>query len=192
MPTRRPAPGQPSNKSAARRVVDLERYAPALLNWIATKVSRGASQHYLNVFGVGIEIWRCLLLLAIEESISAQQVSRIIGMDKSSVSRCFKSMQAKGLITMGLDSADGRVRIATITAQGRALHDRMIGIALERDRALLAALNDDERDTLFALLWRVHENLPVVERMTERYIAEHFPEAGRRRITTGAESSDDE
>jgi DNA-binding MarR family transcriptional regulator len=191
MPTRRTAPGQPPGKTANRRVVDLERYAPALLNWIATKVSRGASQHYLNVFGVGIEIWRCLLLLAIEESISAQQVSRIIGMDKSSVSRCFKSMQAKGLITMGLDAADGRVRIATLTAQGRALHDRMIGMALERDRALLSALNDDERNTLFALLWRVHENLPVVERMTEQYIAARFPEAAGRRPTVQAESGDD-
>ncbi len=190
MPTRRPAPGPLPDKTPARRVVDLEHYAPALLNWIATSVSRGASQHYLNVFGVGIEIWRCLLLLAIEESISAQQVSRIIGMDKSSISRCFKSMQAKGLITMGLDAADGRVRIATITAQGRALHDRMIGIALARDQALLAALNDNERDTLFALLWRVHESLPAVERMTEQYIADHFPEAARR-AKPGSDSGDD-
>ena len=33
-------------------------------------------------------------------------------MDKASVSRCFKGMQARKLITMGLDAADGRVRIA--------------------------------------------------------------------------------
>ena len=171
--------------------VDLERYVPAFLTWIANKLSRGASQHYLNVFDVGIATWRCLVLLAIHGSISAQQVSRIIGMDKSSVSRCFKSMQAKGLITMGLDATDGRVRIATITAQGRALHDRMIGMALERDRALLAALSDDERDTLFALLWRVHENLPVVERMTEQYIAQNFPEAAGRRAIAPVESDDD-
>lgn len=190
MPTRRSAAGQVPRKAASPRVVDLERYAPALLNWIATKISRGASQHYLEVFGVGIEVWRCLLLLAIEESISAQQVSRIIGMDKSSVSRCFKSMQAKGLITLGLDAADGRVRIATITAKGRELHDRMVGVALERDRALLSALTDAERDTLFALLWRVHENLPTVERMTAKYIARHFPEVARRRATARADPAD--
>jgi DNA-binding MarR family transcriptional regulator len=91
-------------------VEDLERYLPAFLSWIASKLMRGASQHYLNVFGVGVETWRCLMLLAIENSISAQQVSRIIGMDKASVSRCFKRMQASGLITMGLDDADGRLR----------------------------------------------------------------------------------
>ena len=89
--------------------VDLERYVPAFLTWIANKLSRGASQHYLAVFDVGIETWRCLVLLAIHGSISAQQVSRVIGMDKASVSRCFKSMQSRGLVTIGLDAGDGRL-----------------------------------------------------------------------------------
>src|SRR5882762_8825919 len=104
-----------------RNVVDLERYVPAFLTWIANKLSRGASQHYLNVFNVGIETWRCLVLLAVDKSISAQYASRVIGMDKASISRCFKSMQAKGLITMALDADDGRLRIATLTPKGRAL-----------------------------------------------------------------------
>jgi hypothetical protein len=85
-----PAPGS----DAAPNVVDLERYVPAFLTWIANKLSRGASQHYLSIFDVGIETWRCLVLLAIEGSISAQQVSRIIGMDKGSVSRC-QGMRAR-------------------------------------------------------------------------------------------------
>ena len=102
----------------AGTVVDLERYVPAFLTWIANKLSRGASQHYLAAFDVGIETWRCLVLLAIEDSISAQQVSRIVGMDKASVSRCFKSMQARGLITLDLDATDGRLRLATTHEEG--------------------------------------------------------------------------
>ena len=154
---------------------------PAFLTWIANKLSRGASQHYLKVFNVGIETWRCLVLLAVHTSISAQQASRIIGMDKASVSRCFKSMQAKGLITMGLDAGDGRLRIATVTAKGRALHNEILGIALERERALLAVLDESERDTLIGLLKRLHENLPAVETATARYVSNRFPEAARRR-----------
>ena len=79
MPTRRASRQQASPTSQEGRVVDLERYVPAFLTWIANKLSRGASQHYLNAFNVGIEVWRCLVLLAIEDSISAQQVSRIVG-----------------------------------------------------------------------------------------------------------------
>ena len=171
-------------------VVDLDRYVPAFLTWIANKLSRGASQHYLAAFDVGIETWRCLVLLAIEGSISAQNVSRIIGMDKGSVSRCFKSMQAKGLITLRLDADDGRLRIATLTKKGRALHDQIKGIALERERAFLAVLSDPERETLIGLLKRLHENLPAVEMATERYVAQRFPKAARGRART--EENNDE
>ena len=52
MPRRSPAPA-PS--APATQVVDLDRYVPAFLTWIANKLSRGASQHYLSVFDVGIE-----------------------------------------------------------------------------------------------------------------------------------------
>lgn len=162
-------------------VVDLDRYVPAFFTWIANKLSRGASQHYLQVVGVGIETWRCLVLLAVEGSISAQQVSKIIGMDKSSVSRCFKSMQARGLITLALDGTDGRLRIATLTDAGRAMHDQILGIALERERAFLSVLSDEERETLIGLLRRLNDNLPAVETATDRHIAQRFPDRFKRR-----------
>lgn len=181
----------PAPAESVPRVVDLDRYVPAFLTWIANKLSRGASQHYLSVADVGIETWRCLVLLAIEGSISAQQISRVIGMDKSSVSRCFKSMQAKGLITLGLDAGDGRVRIATLTGKGRKLHDQLLGIALQRERALLAVLNPAERDTLIALLTRLHENLPEVDAATERYVTEHFPQAAPRMQARSAGDDDE-
>src|SRR6266496_3265454 len=161
-------------------LINLDRYVPAYLTWIANKLSRGASKNYLRVFNVGIETWRCLVLLAIHKSISAQQVSQIIGMDKASVSRCFKGMQVKGLITMGLDAVDGRLRIATLTAKGRALHDQIREMALERERALLSVLSDSDRNTLVRLLKRLHENLPAVEHATARYIAERHPRAAKR------------
>lgn len=187
MPTRRPSRPQRQSEPDARSVVDLERYVPAFLTWIANKLSRGASQYYLSVFDVGIETWRCLVLLAIECSISAQQVSKIIGMDKASVSRCFKHMQSRGLITMGLDAGDGRLRIATLTAEGRALHDQILGMALERERAFLSVLSAAERETLIGLLKRLHENLPAVEAATARYVAQRFPEAAIRRRTRSKE-----
>ncbi len=74
-----------SKVAVARAVVDLERYAPAFFTWIANKLSRGASQHYLSVADVGIETWRCLVLLAIEGSISAQQVSKVVADDSAPV-----------------------------------------------------------------------------------------------------------
>lgn len=171
-----PAPGA---SDAPAGVVDLEHYVPAYLTWIANKLSSGASQHYLNAFGVGIETWRCLVLLAVEPSISAQQISKVIGMDKASVSRCFKSMQEQKLITLGLSASDGRMRLASLTAKGRKLHDQILGIALERERALLAVLDAGEQEVLVGLLQRLHENLPAVEAATQDYMERSFPKLGR-------------
>jgi DNA-binding MarR family transcriptional regulator len=162
-------------------VIDLDRYATGYLTWISNKLTGGASQAYLAAFGTGIETWRLLVLLAIERTLSAQQACRVIGMDKASVSRSFKRMHARGLITMGLDADDARLRLATLTPKGQALHDAIRQLALERERSLLAPLSPAERRQLLDMLHRLHENLPQVEQATERYLARRHPQARRRR-----------
>ncbi len=170
-----------SKPSAHASVVDLERYTPAFLTWIANKLSGGASTAYLSAFNVGIETWRLLVLLAIEESLTAQAISRTIGMDKASVSRALKSMVARGLITIALDEQDGRLRLASITPKGRALHNQILELAMERERAFLSVLTQPERETLIGLLRRLHENLPAVEAATQDYLQRHYPQVRQRR-----------
>jgi len=191
MATQRTPASSGAKAAADGEVVDLERYVPAFLTWIANKLARGASQQYLSAFDVGIETWRCLVTLAVEPSVSAQQVSRQVGMDKASVSRCFKSMQAGGLITLELSPEDGRLRIARLTKKGRALHDQIMGIAMERERAFLAVLSEAERETLIGLLRRLHDNLPSVETATERYVARHHPAIAKRRAAHREEDGDE-
>jgi DNA-binding MarR family transcriptional regulator len=181
----RPAPPPaPADADGPPPVLDPERYVPAFLTWIANKLSRGASQHYLQAAGVGIETWRCLVQLALEGTTSAQQVARVIGMDKAAVSRCFKAMQADGLIAFAADADDGRVRLARLTPKGRRLHDQILGIALAREQAFLSVLDAAERETLIGLLRRLHDHLPAVEAATADHVARHFPAKPRSRSTS--------
>ncbi len=182
----KPKPSKSTSRTASakpgeRQKVDLEQYAPAYLTWIANKLSSGASNAYLRAFEVGIETWRILVLLAIESSITAQSVSRTIGMDKSSVSRVFKTMQSRGLIRIELDPSDGRYRVATVTAKGLALHDQIIELAKERERVFLSVLTSDERKLLIGLLHRLHDNLPKVEEATTAFLDVHYPRTKVRR-----------
>jgi DNA-binding MarR family transcriptional regulator len=166
-------------------VVDLERYVPAYFTWIANKLSGGASQAYLAAFDVGIETWRLLVLLAIEGPWSAQRICKVIGMDKASVSRVLKSMQKRGLITIGLDAQDGRLRMATITEAGLQLHNQILGLALARETAFLAVLTLHEQAQLTDFLKRLHDNLPAVEKATADYLAQQHPQARLRRRHQG-------
>ncbi|MCB5363652.1 winged helix-turn-helix transcriptional regulator [Pusillimonas sp. CC-YST705] len=174
-----------ANKPAARRQaaqradkwlptgIELEQYAPAYFTFITTKLAGGAASAYRRHFGVGIEVWRVLVMLALDEKVSVNMVCRLIGMDKGSVSRAFKSMYEMGLISFSHDPHDGRVRYATLTEAGRRKHDEIKAVAMERQRAFLNCLNPEEVPVLLDMLWRLHGNLPNVEQATQVYLEAH-------------------
>jgi DNA-binding MarR family transcriptional regulator len=154
-------------KAAAARadsgpVLDLERYVPALITFIANKLSRSATVMYQNRFGVNVTEWRILVLLAIEPGIPASRICQVIGFDKGPVSRTLSIMQERELVTIKTDPKDGRTHSISLTPTGRAIHDDIIVIALERERRLLACLQKEEREVLINLLGRVHGNLAAV------------------------------
>ena len=71
-------------------------------------------------------------------------------------------LQKRGLVAIRTAPDDGRTHSITLTARGRATHDKVIVAALERERRLLSCLNKDEREVLIDLLRRIHENLGAV------------------------------
>ncbi len=150
--------------------IDLDRYTPAYFTFIANQLARGASSHYLETYGVGIETWRVLVMLAIEPTVTAQRVCQVIGMDKASVSRTFKSMHAKGLIAFSSDDHDGRLRHTTFTPKGRAMHDSIMRFALRREEAFLSVLQPGEVEVLLDMLQRLHANLPKVEAISDEFM----------------------
>ena len=143
-------------------VIDLERYVPALITFIANKLSRSATALYQRRFKVNVTEWRILVLLAIEPGIPASRICHVIGFDKGPVSRTLSVMQERGLVTIKTDPQDGRTHSISLAPKGREIHDRIMVIALDRERRLLACLREDEREVLINLLGRVHGNLGAV------------------------------
>lgn len=150
-----PAPGP---------VLDLARYVPALLTFVSNKLSRSGSALYRRHFGVGIIEWRILALLAVEPSIPAARICQVIGLDKGPVSRSLALLERRALVRIRADRADTRRRLVALTPAGQALHDRIIVVALERERRLLSCLTPDQRATLVGLLNLLHDNLDAVNR----------------------------
>lgn len=148
--------------TGAASVLDLDRYVPALITFIANKLSRTATKTYQQRFGVNVTEWRIIALLAIEPAISASRICQVIGFDRGPVSRTLAMMEKRGLLSIVADPRDARSHRISLTAKGRAAHDAIVAVALERERRLLGCLDADERETLIALLGRVHANLTAV------------------------------
>jgi DNA-binding MarR family transcriptional regulator len=142
--------------------LDLDRYVPAFITFIANKLSNSATVFYQSKFGINVTEWRIMSLLAIEPGIPASQICHVIGFDKGPVSRTLGTMQKRGLVAIRKDPSDGRTHSISLTAKGRATHDRVIIAALERERRLLSCLKLEEREILIDLLRRLHENLGAV------------------------------
>ncbi|WP_316218737.1 MarR family winged helix-turn-helix transcriptional regulator [Bradyrhizobium sp. SZCCHNR3003] len=142
--------------------LDLDRYVPAFITFIANKLSNSATAFYQGNFGVNVTEWRIMSLLAIEPGIPASRICSVIGFDKGPVSRTLALMKGRGLIAIRNDPEDGRSHSISLTARGRATHDKVIVAALERERRLLACLDKDEREVLITLLRRIHDNLDAV------------------------------
>jgi DNA-binding MarR family transcriptional regulator len=143
-----------------RNVIDQETNVPALITFIANKLSSSASTAYRGELGVGLIEWRVLVQLAIEPNISANRICAIVGLDKAAVSRAVRSLADRGLVKVSADN--GRRNSLALTPAGRRLHDRGMPVARERERRLLTGLSATERDILIRLLTRLHERLPRV------------------------------
>ncbi|MGY8666083.1 MarR family transcriptional regulator [Bradyrhizobium sp. UFLA05-109] len=142
--------------------LDLERYVPAFITFIANKLSNSATAFYQREFGVNVTEWRIMSLLAIEPGIPASRICQVIGFDKGPVSRTLASLDKRGLVTIRSDPNDGRTHSISLTAKGRATHDKVIVAAFARERRLLSCLSKDEQEVLIDLLRRLHENLGAV------------------------------
>ena len=143
----------------ARVYIDGAAYFPSYLSHINNRLSSGASQLYLRMFGIGINEWRILSVLSNWPKSTAGTIGETVAMHKTVVSRSLRELEEKGLVKI---DAGGPQRTMTLTAAGQRMHDRIAVIALERERLLLQGFSEAERKQLLALLKRLLRNVEPV------------------------------
>ena len=98
-------PNHPDDNKTTQ--LDLKVYVPALVTFLANKLSSGASNCYRKHFNIGVVEWRILALLRVERSITANRICQVIGLDKAAVSRALKSLHKRELVLFAKDEQDG-------------------------------------------------------------------------------------
>ena len=139
----------------------LDMYVPGLLLWLSNKLAGSASQVYRRQFGINVMEWRILSYLAVYQTGTGAQMSQLMGSDKAGLSRGAAVLQDKKLIKS--QQGEGRNLEFMLTAKGKAMHDRIIRLALARQDALLTGLSKSQVDDLVTYLNVLLRNLPAVE-----------------------------
>src|SRR5260370_30012637 len=124
---------------------------PYLLSVLAHIVSEAMHDLYAGQHGLSVS--QCLVMEALghHAPLTASEVGRRIVMDKVAVSRAVAGLMKRGLVERATDRNDRRRASLKLSARGRAMHARIVPIALAYEEKLYQALDTAERQTFDAL-----------------------------------------
>ena len=99
--------------------------------------------------------WVVLFCLTRQPRLNAQQISIVTGRPKTSVASAVKLLQKKGLIIRRTDIADSRRRVLHLTEAGQRTYASIIKSFIEREKAMVDALDPAERRELTRLFGKI-------------------------------------
>lgn len=146
-----------TRNSGAQTHLRLQDYLPYRLAATSNRVSRLIARAYQDQFGVTIWEWRVIAILGEGMPMTAQAISDSAAMDKVSVSRAVRTLEARGLVERENNAADRRSRLLHLTADGRQVYDEIAPVALDQEAALLSEFSAREIELLARLLDRLRE-----------------------------------
>ena len=146
-------------KKNETKVLDRENYIPFHLISVANQYSRGSSKLFLRLFGVGIIGWRILSFTSLSENMTAQQVCKAVNLDKGATSREIQKLKKLGHIELNTDSKDKRRQLISLTNSGIELHNKMLNVALAREKEFMQHCNVREKQELLRMLKGISNNL---------------------------------
>ena len=137
----------------------LTNYTPFRLNRLAQGVSDRVAEVYKQKFGLEIPEWRVIATVGPAWSCTAQHIADTTRMHKTRVSRAIANLVKRDLVERTSNADDRREMELRLTKSGRAMYTELVPLALERERALLACLNEDELRSFHEALDRLEEFL---------------------------------
>jgi DNA-binding MarR family transcriptional regulator len=109
----------------------------------------------------GLAMWAYAVLLHLgEQPVRTQTaLADAIGADKTRIIKILDDLTARGLIRRWPDPADRRVRLLSITEEGRVLRDATQAAIQAAEEDVLRRLTPVERETFLTALRKLSDNL---------------------------------
>ena len=130
----------------------LEKFLPYRLSVLSNTVSSAIAAAYFMNFGLSIPEWRVMAVLAANPGLSAAEVTARTAMDKVAVSRAVAALLAAGRLHRTTAPKDRRRAHLALTRAGESVYARVVPMALEYERSLVAPLSRRDRAALDRLV----------------------------------------
>jgi DNA-binding MarR family transcriptional regulator len=114
-------------------------------------VSESLHDLYAGPFGLTVTQWRVMAAVGRFAPLTASEVGARIVMDKVAVSRAVAGLMKRRLVERATDKADRRRASLKLSAKGRAMHAKIVPIALGYEARLYESLTAQERKAFDSL-----------------------------------------
>ena len=130
----------------------LADFLPYLLSVTSNAVSSRIAEVYRREFGLRIPEWRVMAVLGDAGALTQRDLTAATLMDKVAVNRACKELEDRGLAARTANERDGRSHHLELTDAGRAMHGRIMPLALQMEAALFEDFSAEERERFRRLL----------------------------------------
>jgi len=142
--------------------LSLDDFLPYLLNRISSRLNADLAEE-LKTIGASLPIWRVLAVLHVAEGRTIGELAVYTVIEQSTLSRIVDRMEKAGLVERRPAAADARVVEVLMTADGRAMFQKIMPIAMNHYRRAVSSLSEAERDTLIGTLHRILDTIRASE-----------------------------
>jgi DNA-binding MarR family transcriptional regulator len=139
-------------KASKHAPIELENFLPYRLSILSNKVSQAIADDYQQRYDIGVTEWRVMAVLARFDGLSAREVAERTAMDKVAVSRALARLVGAGRVSRHMHDNDKRRSVLDLTEDGWAIHEVVAPMARQREREVLARLDEQERIWLNRIL----------------------------------------
>lgn len=130
----------------------MERFLPYRLAVLTNLVSTKLAAAYAQKFNLTVAEWRVIAIVGRFPNATASEIAERGALDKVAVSRAIASLVAAGRLVRVIDPADRRRARLAMTNAGYNVYRKIVPLARDYERQLLAALEPEDLQALDRLL----------------------------------------
>jgi DNA-binding MarR family transcriptional regulator len=137
----------------------LADFLPYQLSITSNAVSSRIADAYRARFGLRVPEWRVMAVLGDGGAATQRELARATLMDKVAVNRACRVLEDRGLASREPNERDGRSHHLALTAEGQAMHGRIMPLARAMERQLFEPFSAEEQEQFAQLLARVRDQV---------------------------------
>jgi DNA-binding MarR family transcriptional regulator len=160
----------------SRSDMQIDSFLPSLVRNLTDAMAANMSRRITGPFRLTMTEWRIMLHLAEHEALTASDIVRHSGMEKSKVSRAVANLESIGLVERQLAEDDHRVKLLRMTELGLKRYHALVPRVLDWERELIAGLDAGEYRDLMYLLEKLSKHLGSMQEAPEVPVASELLE----------------